>query len=177
MSEYISGEQLYKMLHVSKRKMKYLIKNGYIPCEIQDSKTWCYRIQRNIAEQICKTLVANPDYYRLPVGLFNSNASRARKNINFSLKPSHLVAFKLWLTERYSAYPGALTMAQATELSYLSPNFILVRIHEKEIFASQIGTNYVISKKSIIEYISSERMLESFAVNGQFRTLVEKYFI
>ena len=28
--EYISGGELYKFLHISKRKMKYLLEHGYI---------------------------------------------------------------------------------------------------------------------------------------------------
>lgn len=60
-------------------------------------------------------------------------------------------------------YPGALTLIQAAELSHLSPNYILLRIKKKEIFASLIGTRFVISKKSIIEYISSEKVILSSA--------------
>lgn len=72
--------------------------------------------------------------------------------------------------------PGALTLTQAAELSHLSPNCILLRIKKKEIFASLIGTHYVISKKSIIEYISSEKMLRSSTANNPFRVLIEKYY-
>ena len=31
MSEYLSGDQLYRFLHISKRKIKYLLENEYIP--------------------------------------------------------------------------------------------------------------------------------------------------
>lgn len=161
MSEFISADQLYIILHISKRKLKYLLDNGYIPCEIRNSKTWRYRIGKETAEQVQKSLKANPNCFGLPSGLFNSGRSKAQINSRPCLNPACLAAFRFWLIEKYRTYPGALTLAQASELSHLSPNHILLRIKKKEIFASLIGTRYVISKKSIIEYISSEKVILS----------------
>lgn len=176
MSEFILADQLYKILHISKRKLKYLLDNGYIPCKIRRSRTWKYWIDKKTVEQVQKSLEANPNCFGLPSGLFSSGRSKIQKNSKLCLNPAYLAAFRSWLTEKYRTYPGALTLTQATELSHLSPNYILLRIKKKEIFASLIGTHYVISKRSIIEYISSERMLRSSAVNNQCRVLIEKYF-
>ena len=43
--EIISLEQLYKMLHISKRKAAWMLQNGIIPCEIRPTKTHRYVIQ------------------------------------------------------------------------------------------------------------------------------------
>ena len=176
MSECLSADQLYKILHISKRKLKYLLDNGYIPCEIRSSRTWRYRIDKETVEQVQKSLEANQNCFGLPSGLFNSGGSKVQKNSRLCLNPAYLAAFRSWLTEKYRTYPGALTLTQAAKLSYLSPNCILLRIKKKEIFASLIGTHYVISKRSIIEYISSDRMLRSSAANNQCRVLIEKYY-
>ena len=175
MNDVISGEQLSKLLHISKRKLKYLLENGYIPCKIGDSKTWRYIVDKKVAEQTRKNLEANPDYFRLPSGLFSSNGSRARKISKLYLKPSQLPVFRAWLTEECHAYPCALAMAQATELSHLSSNFILARIKQKEIFAAPVGTNFMISRRSLINFISSEGMLRTHAANGPFRELVARF--
>ena len=37
--EIISLEQLYKMLHISKRKAAWMLQNGIIPCEIRNMPT------------------------------------------------------------------------------------------------------------------------------------------
>ena len=37
--EIISLEQLYKMLHISKRKAAWMLQNGIIPCEIHNTPT------------------------------------------------------------------------------------------------------------------------------------------
>ena len=41
----ISLEQLYKMLHISKRKAAWMLQNGIIPCEIRPTKTHRYVIR------------------------------------------------------------------------------------------------------------------------------------
>lgn len=43
--EIISGEQLRKILHISKRKCAYLLKSGVIPCIDTGQKSRCYYIQ------------------------------------------------------------------------------------------------------------------------------------
>ena len=40
----ISLEQLYKMLHISKRKAAWMLNNGIIPCQIRPTKTHRYII-------------------------------------------------------------------------------------------------------------------------------------
>ena len=81
------------------------------------SATWRYRIDKDIAKQIQKQLDVDPDCFRLPAGLFNSNRIKALKNSKSCIDLIHLPAFRSWLTDEYHAYPGALTLAQAAELS------------------------------------------------------------
>ena len=46
----MSLEQLYKMLHVSKRKAAWMLNNGIIPCQIRPAKTHRYIILREDVE-------------------------------------------------------------------------------------------------------------------------------
>ena len=41
----ISLEQLYKMLHVSKRKAVWMLQNGVIPCRVRNTSTHKYAIR------------------------------------------------------------------------------------------------------------------------------------
>lgn len=43
----ISLEQLYKMLHVSKRKAAWMLNNGIIPCRIRPTKTHRYIVPKS----------------------------------------------------------------------------------------------------------------------------------
>ena len=48
--EYITGETLYQYLHISKRKMRYLLENGYISYIDTGKKTHRYIIKKDDAE-------------------------------------------------------------------------------------------------------------------------------
>ena len=43
--EFISMDNVRIELHMSKRRLAYLLQNGYIPCEIRNSVTWRYKIR------------------------------------------------------------------------------------------------------------------------------------
>ena len=51
--EFITQSDVCKELHMSKRRVAYLLQNGFIPCEIRDSATWKYKIRtKNVAAYI-----------------------------------------------------------------------------------------------------------------------------
>ena len=49
--EYISGGELYKFLHISKRKMKYLLEHGYIKHIDTGKKTHRFMVKLSDAEE------------------------------------------------------------------------------------------------------------------------------
>lgn len=64
MSEYLSGDQLYRFLHISKRKMKFLLENGYIPVIDTEKKTYRYRVKRFDAEKFKERMEREADFLR-----------------------------------------------------------------------------------------------------------------
>ena len=59
--EVISADQLYRICHISKRKAKWLLEHGYIPCEDSGKKTRRYKIRLNDVIDYLRTLEAAPD--------------------------------------------------------------------------------------------------------------------
>ena len=47
----ISLEQLYKMLHISKRKAAWMLQNGIIPCRMRDTATHRYAVRLEDVEE------------------------------------------------------------------------------------------------------------------------------
>ena len=60
MKEYMSGDELYRYLHISKRKMKYLLENGYIPMTDTGMKTHRYRIKYEDARAFKRKMKMEP---------------------------------------------------------------------------------------------------------------------
>lgn len=75
MSEYLSGDQLYRFLHISKRKMKYLLENGYIPVIDTGKKTYRYKVKRCDAEKFKEQMERDADFLRELKGRFGSGNS------------------------------------------------------------------------------------------------------
>ena len=69
--EITSLEQLYKMLHISKRKAAWMLQNGIIPCEIRESLTHKYSIRK---EDVLAYIARSEHEKRseIPVGIFNA---------------------------------------------------------------------------------------------------------
>ena len=69
--EIISLEQLYKMLHISKRKAAWMLQNGIIPCEIRNTPTHKYSVRK---EDVLAYMVKSEREKRkeIPVGIFNA---------------------------------------------------------------------------------------------------------
>ena len=76
--EVISADQLYRICHISKRKAKWLLEHGYIPCEDSGKKTRRYKIRLNDVIDYLRTIEAAPDLVATPVGAFNVK----RKQLN-----------------------------------------------------------------------------------------------
>ena len=69
--EIISLEQLYKMLHISKRKAAWMLQNGIIPCEIRNTPTHKYSVRK---EDVLAYMAKSDREKRkeIPVGIFNA---------------------------------------------------------------------------------------------------------
>ena len=71
----ISLEQLYKMLHISKRKAAWMLNNGIIPCQIRPTKTHRYIILREDVEAYLQKKRAERRK-EIPVGIFNAKPTK-----------------------------------------------------------------------------------------------------
>lgn len=71
-SEYISAEQLYQICHIAKRKAKWLLDNGVIPCHNSGKKTRCYRIRLEDVINYLQECEHDSEAVIAPVGTFCS---------------------------------------------------------------------------------------------------------
>lgn len=77
----ISLEQLYKMLHISKRKAAWMLNNGIIPCQIRPTKTHRYVILLEDVEiYLQKQRKARRE--EIPVGIFNAKPRKREVLLN-----------------------------------------------------------------------------------------------
>ena len=169
----ISLEQLYKMLHISKRKAAWMLQNGIIPCEIRPTKTHRYVIQMEDV-QVYLRKKRSTRRKEIPVGIFNAKPTKQTVVINNN-RPMDTVeigecfvtiadecrgAFREHVERRLRYFPDALTADKAAEIIGYSPHTVLSYIRQKRIFAVQISGKYILPKTALVEFIISDAAFE-----------------
>ena len=186
--EIISLEQLYKMLHISKRKAAWMLQNGIIPCEIRNTPTHKYSIRK---EDVLAYMAKSDREKRkeIPVGIFNAkktNNPRRTESLDsdcggyfddttYKLRGKERARFKEMFEDLLSAVPDTLTVDEVAELTGYHRRTILRYVQRKYIYAVNMMGKYYISKQSIINYLATDKAFKNtqktpwhIAVIGQF---------
>lgn len=115
MSAYLSADELYRYLHISKRKLKFLLENSYIPCIDTGKKTHRFLIKTSDAEEFKHKMETVPGFLAELYGQFNSGVYKPRKKL---IEPTaeNCRAFEKFLTDKWADQPDALSTKLAVEL-------------------------------------------------------------
>ena len=169
----ISLEQLYKMLHISKRKAAWMLNNGIIPCQIRPTKTHRYIILREDVEAyLQKKRVERRK--EIPVGIFNAKPTKQKVVINNN-RPMDTVDlaecfvtiadeckndFRTHVEKRLQYFPDAITADKAADIMGYAKNTVHSYIQQKRIFAVQISGKYILPKSALVEFLVDDFAFE-----------------
>ena len=183
--EIISLEQLYKMLHISKRKAAWMLQNGIIPCEIRNTPTHKYAIRKeDVLSYMEKS--AREKRSEIPVGIFNAkktnNPRRTESqgsdcggyfdDTHYKLREKERARFKKMLEELLSAVPDTLTVDEVAELTGYHRRTVLRNVQRKDIYAVNIMGKYYISKYSIINYLATDKAFKNTQKSGWHENII-----
>ena len=154
----ISMEQLRKMLHVSKRKASWMLRNGVIPCENRGCATHTFIIRMEDVE----AYLAKPLRQRkkeIPVGAFNA------KPIHIELHPEYCLKLRGAKRERFIEFleetmfdvPDALTVNDAATVIGYHRQTVYSHTANGDITAIRISGKYIIPKLELIQYLATDR--------------------
>ena len=184
--EIISLEQLYKMLHISKRKAAWMLQNGIIPCEIRNTPTHKYSIRK---EDVLAYMAKSDREKRkeIPVGIFNAkktnNPRRTESHgsdcggyfddTHYKLRGKERAKFKKMLEDLLSAVPDTLTVDEVAELTGYHRRTILRYVQRKYIYGVNMMGKYYISKQSIINYLVTDKAFKNTQKSEWHITVIE----
>ena len=186
--EIISLEQLYKMLHISKRKAAWMLQNGIIPCEIRNSLTHKYSIRKEDA----LAYIARSEHEKrkeIPIGIFNAkktnNPRRTESSVSdcggyfddthYTLRGKERARFKEMLEDFLSAVPDTLTVDEVAELTGYHRRTVLRYVQRKYIYAVNIMGKYYISKQSIINYLATDKAFKNTQKSEWHESIILKF--
>lgn len=186
--EIISLEQLYKMLHISKRKAAWMLQNGIIPCEIRNTPTHKYSVRK---EDVLAYIARSEHEKRseIPVGIFNAkktnNPRRTESqgsdcggyfdDTHYKLRGKERARFKEKLEDLLSAVPDTLTVDEVVGLTGYSRKTILRYAQRKYIYAVNIMGKYYISKHSIINYLATDKAFKNTQKTPWHIAVIERF--
>lgn len=149
--QYISQDQMRKILHISKRKAKYILDNGIIPCINTGKKTRQYRIKLSDIE----SFIQNP--YEFEKGMFSTKGTNDKSNKEyFRIDKEIVIAFyqELFVNEK-----DILTVPETSKLIGYAPKTIYRWVDKCWLNTHFIMNKTYISKKDLISFVSSNEYL------------------
>lgn len=160
--DIISKEQLYKMLHISKRKAAYLLEQKIIPCKILNRDTHRYFIRLSDVETYIRITLENPDAYDIPIGIFNASPTKIHISLELclTLNESERQEMIEFLDERFADAPDILLVCQVTVLIGYTQSCLNDRIQNGDIPAAKIMERYLVLKLGLIEFIASQKAFD-----------------
>ena len=116
----ITKEQLYKLLHVSKRKAKWMLDKGIIPCVNRGTKTHTYLIRMDDVQIYLERSDAERSK-EIPTGHFNAKPAKSHRKREAlpqrELREEDRRAFAGYLNELLADVPDDLSVLQASALT------------------------------------------------------------
>ena len=110
--DFMSGSELRQYLHISTRKMKYLMDHDYIPHENTGRATHKYRVRREEAEKFKHRMETEDGFLAELAGKFSNRVEhRPRPVLEPTAKNS--MAFRLWLEKRMGSASGSTAHANS----------------------------------------------------------------
>lgn len=149
--EIIFMDQLYRIYHISKRKAKWLLENGIIPCEDSGRQTRRFQIRLEDVITFLKRRDAGLLQGDIPVGIF-SGGGRTLEQPHQILDSGALAVF---LLGRWADAPEMLTVAQTVSLCGYGPSAINRWVRDGLVEAVSYRGHNLIFKESLADRLAS----------------------
>lgn len=149
---YLSGAALRQYLHISTRKLKYLMDYNYIPHENTGHSTHKYMVRIEDAERFKQRMDSEEGFLRELTGLFNSRhpAALPKKEPTKAQR----AALKRQLTKLWAAQPDALPVQTAASLAGVRPQRIYDLLRNGKLHGAKIGTVQYCVKDEVIAWLA-----------------------
>ena len=155
---YMSGSELRQFLHISTRKMKFLMDNNLIPHENTGLVSHKYIVKLEDAKKFKKEIENNPDLMIQFKGMFTSRTKERRKkdetNVEWILL--HKTKYKAFIRSLWTDLPNAIPAQQVAKIIGINPKSLHRLNKEGKLNSVNVSHVQYCSKEEIIKYLASE---------------------
>lgn len=171
--EFMSGSELRQYLHISTRKMKYLMDNNYIPHENTGHATHKYRVLVEDAEVFKYRMDNEVGFLAELNGMFSSRTEWHPRSL-IEVTEENCEAFRRWLDSQWAELPEALPTQTAAELVGHNPQSIHKLIKENVLHGIKIGAVQYIPKTEFISFMASPKKLATLRTE-KYKELIKAF--
>ena len=171
--EYLSGSELRQYLHISTRKMKYLMDHDYIPHEDTGQATHKDRVRREDAIAFKRRMETEPGFLSELTGCFN-NGSTAEGRSTGKRSTIDSEDFQSYLLLLWASLPDALPTQEAARRIGVNPQRLHELIRAGKLHGVKIGRVQYCVKREIIAYAAAPTRL-THPCGEVYKALVEGY--
>lgn len=125
----ITLEQLYRICHISKRKGRWLLENGVIPCHDSGKRTRRFRIKLEDVITYLEDTANGKLTVAVPSGIFSSNSTHAKQKKEQTLIdsfqfPGFLQDAVHYYEKNFIKYPEALDTDMVSKMTGFGKNAV-----------------------------------------------------
>jgi len=161
----ISADQFRQICHISKRKAKWLLENGIVPCKDSGKKTRRFTIYIDDVIKYLQARESDPDSVITPRGQFTSGPQRRDLIVAEKLE-EHLQ--KCWEQE-----PEALIVPQIHRMTGYSERSIGKFIRVGKLSAMGSAPYYVVTKTALIRFFVASQDDPKFFYSDKYVLILE----
>lgn len=161
---YISGSELRQFLHISTRKMKFIMDNNLIPHENTGQVTHKYRVKRKDAAKFKSKMKSDPNFMIEFKGQFTSRpdkqkekVKREKENTEFTL--SNEKKFVSYIKMLWQDLPDAIPAQEVAKIIGVNPKSLHRLKREGKLNSVNIAHVQYCAKSEIIYYLASETQI------------------
>ena len=162
MEQITSADAARAYLHISKRKFLFMLQNGYIRYEDNGNKTHRYSLRMCDVEALRQEMTDHPERFADLNGRFTAQKTTP-PTPRIVLSPSEAKALREYIAKCWSKYPDALPSKLAAELTGLTVGTLNRYVARGNIFGAVVGGKVLISKQSLIGYLTAPDVLRKIA--------------
>ncbi|MBR1811174.1 MAG: hypothetical protein IJ766_05960 [Clostridia bacterium] len=171
--EYMSGSELRQYLHISTRKMKYLMDHDYIPHENTGQATHKYHVRVEDAEAFKHKMETQVGFLAELTGLFSNRKDHHPKPL-LEVTDENREAFHTWLEKEWAELPDAVPAIETAKLLGMRPARLYELIKDGVLHGGYVKNICYCSKYEIINYAASEEKL-SHPTGTEYQNLIRAF--
>ena len=171
--DFMSGSELRQYLHISTRKMKYLMDHNLIPHENTGHATHKYLVRVEDARAFRKRLSNDKVLIAGLTGKFSSG-KREKPEITVEITEENSEAFARWLNNEWAELPEALPTKQASEITGINPQCFNEMVRKHKMYGIIIRGKQYCRKTELIAYLSEPIQLVK-TKNRTYYRLIDKF--